>query len=78
MALQQSISKEINKKQTGKKIECIVEAINDKGEIIARTYKDAPEVDGLIYIHTTTPVVPGDIITAKVTGAVEYDLIGTM
>ncbi len=78
MLLQQSVSKEINNKLKGKKIDCIVEAINEKNEIIARTYKDAPEVDGLIYIHTTTPVTPGDIITVKVTGAVEYDLIGTM
>ncbi len=75
MELQQSVSKEINNKLIGKKIDCIVEAISQTGEVIARTYKDAPEVDGLIYIDTTTPVTPGDIITVKVTGAVEYDLI---
>ncbi|MBQ9245439.1 30S ribosomal protein S12 methylthiotransferase RimO [bacterium] len=78
MELQQNVSLEKNKKLIGKKIECIVEAINDKGNIVARTYKDAPEVDGLIYIDTTTPVNPGDIITCKVTGAVEYDLTGTI
>lgn len=77
MLLQQSISEEINKKLKGKKIECIAEAINEKGQVIARTYKDAPEVDCLIYINTTTPVIPGDIITAKITGAVNYDLTGT-
>ena len=78
MSLQQKISGDINKKLIGKKIDCIIEAIQDNGDIIARTYKDAPEVDGLIYINTTTPVNPGDIITAKITGAVQYDLIGTI
>ena len=78
MQLQQEISVNINKKLIGKKLDCIIEAINENGTIIARTYKDAPEVDGLIYINTTTPVNPGDIVTAKVTGAVEYDLIGTI
>lgn len=78
MKLQQQISIDMNKKLIGKKIECIVEAINETGEITARTYKDAPEVDCLIYINTKTPVIPGDIVTATITGAIEYDLIGTI
>lgn len=75
MELQQTISKEINEKLKGKKIDCIVEAINQDGDVIGRTYKDAPEVDGLVFIKTEQPVNPGDIITVKITGAVEYDLI---
>ena len=75
MELQQQISKEINSKLRGKKIDCIVETIQETGIVTARSYKDAPEVDGLVYINTTTPVIPGDIITVKITGAVEYDLI---
>ena len=75
MELQQQISKEINSKLIGKKIDCIVETIQETGIVTARSYKDAPEVDGLVYINTTTPVIPGDIITVKITGAVEYDLI---
>ncbi len=74
MLLQQNISKELNKKLIGKKINCIVETINENGIITARSYKDAPEVDGLVFIKTKTPVIPGDIITAEITGAVEYDL----
>ena len=77
MELQQKVSKEINNKLIGKKIDCIVEAINSDGIVVGRTYKDAPEVDGLIFIQTKTPVTPGDIITVKITGAVEYDLIST-
>lgn len=75
MELQQTISKEINEKLKGKKIDCIVEAINQDSDVIGRTYKDAPEVDGLVFIKTEQPVNPGDIITVKITGAVEYDLI---
>ena len=77
MKLQQEISKELNNKMIGKKIDCIVETISQEGTVVARSYKDAPEVDGLVYINTTTPVLPGDIITVKITGAVEYDLIAS-
>ena len=77
MELQQQVSKEINNKLIGKKLDCIVEAINENGTVVGRTYKDAPEVDGLVFINTKTPVTPGDIITVKITGAVEYDLIST-
>ncbi len=75
MELQQVVSKEINKNLIGKKIDCIIETISETGEVTGRTYRDAPEVDGLIYINTTDPVNSGDIITAKITGASEYDLI---
>lgn len=74
MKLQQTVSKELNEKLIGKKIDCIVENINEDGLVVARSYKDAPEVDGLVYINTKTPVIPSDIITVKITGAVEYDL----
>ena len=75
MELQQAVSKEINKKLIGKKVNCIIEALNSDGTIVGRTYKDAPEVDGLVFINTEEIIEPGDIITAKITGAVEYDLI---
>lgn len=78
MELQQKISKEQNKKLIGKQIDCIIESLSEDNYITARTYKDAPEVDGLIYLETKTPVIPGDIVTAKITGANEYDLIGTI
>ncbi len=75
MKLQQEVSKKLNQKLIGKRIDCIVETINQDGTVVARSYKDAPEVDGLVYIETKTPVIPGDIITVKITGAIEYDLI---
>ena len=77
MELQQKVSKSINEKLIGKKIDCIVESINEDGAVVARSYKDAPEVDGLVFVDTKTPVIPGDIITVKITGAIEYDLLAT-
>ena len=76
MSLQQKISFDLNKKMIGKKIDCIVETVNEDGLVVARTYKDAPEVDALIFVDTLEPVLPGDIITVKVTNFKEYDLIG--
>lgn len=74
MEIQQKVSKEINEKLIGKEINCLTETVDSKGNVIGRTYKDAPEVDGLVYINTNAPVNPGDIITVKITGANEYDL----
>lgn len=79
MKIQQKISKKINEDLIGKKIECVVEYITDDGIITARTYKDAPEVDGLIYLKTRNEddtVIPGDIVIATVTNADNYDLCG--
>ena len=66
MKLQKEISLEINKSFIGKTIPCIVEEIHSNGKIIARSYKDAPEVDGLVYIKTDEYLTPGEIVNVKV------------
>ncbi len=76
MKLQKSISLEINKKLIGKKIPCIVEQIYNNGIIVARSYKDAPEVDGLVYISSNEHILPNDIVDVKITKASHYDLYG--
>ena len=43
---------------------------------IARTYRDAPDIDGYIFINTGEELMTGDIVKVKVIGAYEYDLIG--
>lgn len=78
MVIQQEISLERNKSLVGKKIPCIIECVSDEGEVIARTQYDAPEIDGVVNIHTNKHVVPGDIEMVKITGAAEYDLIGQL
>ena len=76
MALQQKISYEINQSKIGKTIPCIVEGFTDDGVIIMRSYADAPEIDGLVYANSESPVVPGDIEQVLIERADEYDLFG--
>jgi len=76
MELQQKISTEINNSLIGKEIAALVETIDSKGKITGRTYRDAPEIDGLVYISTKKTISPGDVIKVKITKASEYDLWG--
>ena len=78
MEIQQKISIERNKGFIGKVIPCIIECCSDEGEIIARTQYDAPEVDGVVNIHTDKMLVPGDIEMVKIIDSTEYDLIGEL
>ena len=76
MKLQKEISLNINKSFVGKKIPCIVEELHSDGTIVARSYKDAPEVDGLVYIKTDEYLTPGDIINVEITKCTRYDMYG--
>lgn len=78
MKLQQKISLEVNKSFLGREIPCIIESVGSDGVVVARSYRDAPEVDGLVYIETDDIPVPGDIETVKITGCDEYDLYGNL
>lgn len=79
MKLQQKISAEINESFVGKTIPCIIEAISDDGKILGRTYRDAPEIDGVIFIEANGEnVIPGDIVDVEVTCADDYDLYGVI
>lgn len=77
MILQQKISSELHEGLIGREIPSIVETIDHKGNIIGRTYRDAPEIDGLIYIKSKQNLIPGDIINVKITKASHYDLYGS-
>ena len=76
MRLQQKISKEINETFIGKKLPCLIEAITQEQTVIARSYRDAPEIDGLVYIETDKELIPGDIDNIEITCADDYDLYG--
>lgn len=78
MKLQKSISLEINQSFIDKQLPCIIESLTDDGTVIARSYRDAPEVDGLVYIKTDELLVPGDIETVQITGCDDYDLYGVI
>ncbi len=79
MELQQQISLDINQSLIGKKFPALVEAIDEENSVvIARTYRDAPEVDGFLYISTKKKLTPTDIVEAMITSANEYDLFGKL
>ena len=77
MELQQEISYEKSQSIIGKVLEVMIEGkVADENAYVGRTYMDAPGVDGLIFINTDLDLMSGDFVRAKVTGALEYDLIG--
>lgn len=77
MELQQDISFEKAEAMIGKELWCMVEGkVAEEYAYVARTYKDAPGVDGYIFIQTMAELMSGDFVKVHVTGADEYDLIG--
>lgn len=77
MAAQKKIAFEKARSEIGRKLLVMVEgSIPEEGVYVCRTYKDAPGVDGYLFLETDRELVTGDIVTVKVTGAREYDLVG--
>lgn len=77
MELQQEIAFEAAEDMEGKLLTVMVEGkIADEDAYVARTYKDAPGVDGYLFINTERTLMSGDFVKVKVTGSNEYDLIG--
>lgn len=73
MELQQTISLQVNQSYVGKTLDVLVEGYNDNISI-GRSYRDAPEIDGLVLIEGKAEV--GDIVPVRITGALAYDLTG--
>ena len=78
MKLQQSIVFEASSNHIGKIFDVIIEGrIADRENVyVGRTYMDAPQVDGYIFVNSDRELISGEIVKAKVTGANDYDLIG--
>ena len=77
MELQQEISFELGERKIGKILQVFIEGkVADEDAYVGRTYMDAPNVDGYIFVNTPKQLVSGDFVLVKVTGALEYDLIG--
>ena len=73
MELQEDISAEILAAKIGYEMTVLVDAVDEQGTI-ARTYADAPEIDGLVYIDDFFDAEPGDFITVRIDDADEHDL----
>lgn len=77
MELQQAIAFEKAEDMIGRVLLCMIEGkVADEDVYVARTYKDAPNVDGYIFIQTTATLITGDFVKVQVTDSNEYDLIG--
>ena len=77
MELQQEIAFEACRKMVGCVLDVMIEGkVADENAYVGRTYMDAPGVDGLIFVNTGLDLMSGDFVRVKVTGALEYDLIG--
>ncbi len=79
MELQQEIAFDKAEDMIGQEVLVMIEGkVADENAYVGRTYKDAPNVDGMIFIHTDADLMSGDFAKVKVTGAAEYDLIGEL
>ena len=77
MELQAEVCADLAEDMIGRELYAMVEGkVADEPAYIGRTYKDAPGVDGYIFIQTGEALMSGDFVKVKVTGAIDYDLIG--
>lgn len=78
MKLQQEISERNNKRFQGKTLRVLIEGRSEEEPefLVARSYMDAPEVDGNVFIKTKKLIEPGTFINTKISATKEYDLVG--
>ena len=79
MELQEEVIFDKNDSMKGAELYAFIEGkVADENAYVGRTYRDAPNVDGYIFVNTEEELMTGDIAKVKVTGAYEYDLIGEL
>ena len=79
MELQQEIAFDAAQNMVGSVLTAMIEGkVADENAYVARTYKDAPNVDGFLFINTDRELMTGDFVRVKITGSYEYDLIGEL
>ena len=77
MEVQQQIAFSAGEEMLYRKVEVLIEGkLPDEDVFIGRTYRDAPNVDGYIFVHSSRELISGEMVTVQVTDAKEYDLIG--
>ena len=75
--LQQEISHEVNLRYVGKTLDVLIEGVQEDGMLVGRSYRDAPEIDGLVFVKGKAPI--GEIVPVQITGTIgDYDLLGTV
>ena len=78
MSLQCKISEEVNQALEGRELEVLVEGRDEEQPDIAcgRSYREAPEVDGQVYIEGDADSQPGDIVRVRIVQGFTYDIVG--
>ena len=77
MALQQEIAFEKAQTMEGSRLLVMIEGrLEEEDVYIGRSYRDAPNVDGYVFVHTDKNLMTGDFVWVSITGSHEYDLIG--
>lgn len=77
MELQQEIAFDLAEEMIGREVLVMIEGkVADENAYVGRTYKDAPNVDGLIFVESEEELMSGDFSRVRITGALEYDLMG--
>lgn len=74
MSMQQEISLQINQSFIGQTLDVLIEG-QGEGISLGRSYRDAPEIDGMVIVEGTLPV--GEMLPVRIHGAMAYDLSGT-
>ena len=79
MELQQEVAFDKAETHIGRELLVMVEGkVADENAYVTRTYMDAPDIDGYLFLNGEEELMTGDFVRVKVTGAYEYDLIGEM
>ena len=79
MELQHEIRTDLSDRIIGKTLTVMIEGkVANENAYVGRTYMDAPDVDGYIFVNTDEELMSGDFCKVRVTGALEYDLIGEL
>lgn len=79
MELQQEISMDKGLDRVGETLWVMIEGkVADENAFVGRTYADAPGIDGYVFVNTGTELMSGDFAQVRITGAMEYDLIGEL
>jgi len=75
MELQQQISLEVNQSHVGRVLPVLIEG-SDAGLSLGRSYRDAPEIDGMVIVEGEIPA--GEMVPVRITGAMAYDVTGVV
>ena len=77
MMAQQAIAVDKSEEMVGKTVDVLIEGrLPEEDVYIGRTYRDAPDVDGYVFVHAEEDMISGDIVKVKITDAQDYDLVG--